>query len=193
MPSSSYNEWRGSRASAINEMHQRHAAVGGTARGRRYATQQINRALARTVVLTLPGILSRPAFRMCRPHSRGGRARRELVQFGASRIYARSATGQRQCSAEQPGADFGRLGLDFWDEVVAFNSSASSWKSDLDLLNEWRNAIAHQDFTSPKLDGIINLRVTRVRAWRVSCGRLAQVMDEVLRLHLQGLTGASPW
>ncbi len=46
MPSTSYGEWTASRAVALNEMAQAHAAVGGTQRGRRFATQHINTSYA---------------------------------------------------------------------------------------------------------------------------------------------------
>src|SRR3954466_3363570 len=46
MPSTSYRQWRTVRAAALDEIARAHAAVGGTARGRRYTTQQINRAYA---------------------------------------------------------------------------------------------------------------------------------------------------
>src|SRR3954454_17039221 len=46
MPSISYQEWITTRIDALDEIEHAHVAVGGTARGRRYATQQINRAYA---------------------------------------------------------------------------------------------------------------------------------------------------
>jgi hypothetical protein len=46
MPSLAYREWITTRADALGEIEQAHAAVGGTGRGRRYATQQINQAYA---------------------------------------------------------------------------------------------------------------------------------------------------
>jgi hypothetical protein len=44
MPSVSYRRWRTTRAKALDEIAEAHAAVGGSARGRRFATQQINRS-----------------------------------------------------------------------------------------------------------------------------------------------------
>lgn len=90
------------------------------------------------------------------------------------------------------GADFSRLGIDFWNELRSYDSASGGWSNDLDLLNEWRNAIAHQDFASTRLGGVI-LRLATVRQWRVSCGRLAGAMDDVMRQHLLTLTGTSPW
>src|SRR5207237_10419381 len=46
MPSVSYRRWRTVRAAELDELVQAHAAVGGTGPGRRYATQQLNRAYA---------------------------------------------------------------------------------------------------------------------------------------------------
>jgi hypothetical protein len=91
------------------------------------------------------------------------------------------------------GSDFGRFDINFWGQLAAYDAAPVGWKNDLELLNDWRNAIAHQDFTSSPLGGIINLRLEQVRQWRTSCRRLARAMDEVLRRHLQALTGVSPW
>lgn len=52
-------------------------------------------------------------------------------------------------------ADFGRFGIDLWHELELHDPAARVWRDQIDLLNEWRNAIAHQDFTSPRLGGII--------------------------------------
>src|SRR5258707_9256301 len=46
MPSNSLLRWRGERTAALDEIEAAHANVGGKGRGRRYATQQINRAYA---------------------------------------------------------------------------------------------------------------------------------------------------
>ena len=46
MPSISYRRWRTICARALDEMAKAHVAVGGSARGRRYTTQQINQAYA---------------------------------------------------------------------------------------------------------------------------------------------------
>ena len=46
MPSKSPLEWRGDRSDALDEIERAHVAVGGRSRGRRFATQQINRAYA---------------------------------------------------------------------------------------------------------------------------------------------------
>jgi len=49
------------------------------------------------------------------------------------------------------GNDFNRLGLEFWDEVKRLNTRNSARNRALEMLNEWRNAIAHQSFDPAKL------------------------------------------
>ena len=44
--SDSSTRWRGERSDALDEIENAHALVGGTGRGRRYATRQINHAYA---------------------------------------------------------------------------------------------------------------------------------------------------
>ena len=46
MPSHSLVRWNGERADALDEIENAHVMVGGTERGRRYATQQINYSYA---------------------------------------------------------------------------------------------------------------------------------------------------
>src|SRR5438045_1439861 len=46
MHSNSLLHWRGSQRSKLDEIMEAHRAVGGAARGRRYATEQINHAYA---------------------------------------------------------------------------------------------------------------------------------------------------
>ena len=46
MPSRAYRQWNRRRATEQDQVEAAHTLVGGTARGRRYTTQQINRAYA---------------------------------------------------------------------------------------------------------------------------------------------------
>ena len=63
------------------------------------------------------------------------------------------------------GEDFGRLGIEFWDEVKKLsprNSARNRSSGDVEPL---RNAIAHQHFDPAKL-GTTNLGLAQVRNWR---------------------------
>ncbi|MHB1423859.1 MAG: hypothetical protein ACYC3I_11820 [Gemmataceae bacterium] len=181
------------RTAALDEIARAHTAIGGTARGRRYTTQQINRAYSMLLASQFQGFC-RDLHSECVDHILGIIAPpptlRNLVlaEFTRGRHLDR---GNAQPSSL--GADFGRLGIDLWDELKIHDAASEEWKRDLDWLNEWRNAIAHQDFTSPKLKGIMNLRLAQVEQWRKLCQRLARAMDAVMGCHLQSLTGTSPW
>ena len=90
------------------------------------------------------------------------------------------------------GADYNRFGLPFWDEVRNFDLRNQGRQNRLEELNDWRNAIAHQDFDAAVL-GAVSLRLQRVRDWRHACNQLAKAFDEIMRSHLHALNGVSPW
>ncbi len=168
MPSLSYQEWSTNRATALDEIENAHAAVGGTARGRRYATRQINQAYAvllasqfqgfyrdlhsESVDHLLSAISPSPALRPLLPAelTRG----RQLDRGNA-----------------QPAslaADFSRFGIRFWQDVDRHDPRNVTRRVHLGLLNGWRNAIAHQDFDPAQLGGTTTLHLGRVRQWRNS-------------------------
>ena len=60
-------------------------------------------------------------------------------------------------------ADFARLGLGIWDRVKSLDRRNDERKQLLGELNEWRNAIAHQDFDPTKLGGHTKLRLSDVK------------------------------
>src|ERR1700736_4078544 len=117
MRSISYRQWRTVRATALDEIAFAHTALGGTARGRRYTTQQINRAYAMLLASQFQGYC-RDLHSECVDHILGvlapPAALRSLVraEFTRGRQLDR---GNAQSSSL--GADFGRLGIDFWDDL----------------------------------------------------------------------------
>lgn len=89
------------------------------------------------------------------------------------------------------GSDFGRFFASrFWDEVDGLNANHKARRAELERLNKWRNAIAHQDFS--EVDGEA-LRLAQVRRWRVNCNVLATAFDDVLAQRLRALVGSEPW
>ncbi len=120
MPSTSYRRWAGARENALAEIEHAHTAVGGTGRGRRYATQQINQAYAVLLASQFQGF--------CRDlHSESinhliaaiSPARLQLVV-----LVELTQNRQLDRGNAQPGsigADFGRLGIEFWTEVKSFH------------------------------------------------------------------------
>jgi len=193
MPSVSYRRWRTHRARALDEMAQVQAALGGSARGRRTTTQQINQAYAVLLAAHFQGYC-RDLHSECVDH-----ILTVIAPQGALKSYLRLEMSRGRLvdrGNAQPssiGADFGRFGMRFWDDLNTHKAASPIWKADLDTLNDWRNAIVHQDYTSPRLGGIMTLRLNDVRRWRRSCRRLALTMDETVRRHIQVLTGKTPW
>jgi len=87
--------------------------------------------------------------------------------------------------------DFNRLLIDFRTEIEPHDPQPRPLRGALQELNDWRNAIAHQDFR--KIGGSARLQLGRIRRWRKVCTRLAVVFDTVMHQYLQKLTGVSPW
>jgi hypothetical protein len=167
--------------------------VGGTARGRRYTTQQINRAYAVLLAAQFQGfardlhtesadslvtVIPHPGFRM---------AMREELLWNRH-------LDSRNANQRTLAGDFNRLGLrHLWtlvDAVFANNHLRRQW---LDDLNAWRNAIAHQAFDPAVLGGTTTLHLATVRRWRRGCHKLARSLDAVLRAHIHSVTGINPW
>jgi hypothetical protein len=193
MPSQAYREWMTTRAKALDEIEAAHTSVGGTGRGRRYATQQINQAYAVLVASQFQGF--------CRDLHTESVARlmafinppalvRHLVQAGFTQNRQLDSKNAQPSSI---GADFGLLGIKFWQEVYTHHPQNEERKLNLERLNRWRNAIAHQNFSDVSPNASPSLTLEQVRRWRSVCRRLARSFDEVMWNHLQSLIGSSPW
>jgi hypothetical protein len=178
MPSLSYGEWRSVRARALDEIAQGHAAVSGTRRGRRFNTQQFNRAYAVMLASQFQGFC-RDLHSQCVDHLvrtiPSPLAVRPLVrdEFTRDRKLDR---GNAQPSSL--GADFRRLGIDLWNVMRAYEPETSTLMKLLDDLNLWRNAIAHQDFDQQKRKRPLNPFVhQRVEGSAPASPGVAQVLS----------------
>ncbi len=193
MPSIAFQEWRTMRARALDEIARGHAAVSGTRRGRRFNTQQFNRAYAVMLAAQFQGFC-RDLHEECVQHILATiappPALRDIMR---SELTRGRLLDRGNAQPGSIGADFGRFGIDFWDEVRIRDPRNATRMGLLEELNLWRNAIVHHDFDRARLGGTTILRLQRVRRWRGACNRLARAFDEVMRLHLHTLTGSSPW
>jgi hypothetical protein len=191
MPSRSLVAWNTAGAKALNDIESAHRAVGGFGRGRRYATEQINHAY----LVLLAGQFQR----FCRDlhseaidHIANGIGvppiTREILRLNLARTRQLDAHNAQPASI---GADFGRLGLDFWSAVDKRDRRSPGRRKSLERLNNWRNAIAHQDFRNPKLPK--PLRLEDVRRLRRVCSSLARSFDAVVYGHLAAVVGKKPW
>ena len=192
MGSFAFQRWRTSAHAELTELLRAHRAIGGDSRGRRYTTQQVNRALAvllashfqaycrdlhNEVIDHLVAVLEPAAVR---PLVRAELERERRLDRG-------------NATPGNLGTDFGRLALAFWPALRLATPEATLMHQQLEALNDWRNAIAHQDFDPDKLGGTVVLRLNRVRQWRSLLNRMARVMDAMLARHLQTLLGVCPW
>ena len=191
MASKAYRRWFKTQAAALDQMENAHASVGGRGRGRRYATDQINQAYAVLLASQFQGF--------CRDlHSESASYLIDILEPPSMRPIVRAEfTRERKLDRgnANPGSlgqDYGRLGIDFWVEVNKLSPRNSARNQALEMLNSWRNAIAHQDFDPAKL-GSSNLGLAQVRRWRAACERLARAFDRVMRIHIRSVTGKTPW
>src|SRR5438105_8871493 len=121
MPSNSHLQWKGMRVAVLEEIEAAHANVGGTERGRRYATQQINRDYAVLLSSEFQGFC-RDLYSECMDHvvATALPATRAIIrgQF----LWGRSLDrGNLQAGAI--GSDFGRFGGAFWTAVNALHAA----------------------------------------------------------------------
>lgn len=189
MPSESLNRWNEVRIRALDEIEGAHESVGGSERGRRYATQQINYAYA--------AILSSQFQAFCRDlHSESVDYLVTVVPAALQDALKVEFLLNRTLDRGNPhpggiGSDFNRLGVDFWPEVYALHASNHRRRELLQELVDWRNAITHQDFDPVGSDPTLHLG--RVRSWRSAVNALTGYFDRVMGGYLGGLMGAPPW
>jgi hypothetical protein len=191
MSSHSLIRWNGERADALDEIQNAHTMAGGTERGRRYATQQINYAYA--------ALLSGHFQGFCRDlHSECVDHIVAIVPVQLQAFLRLELVWNRSLSRGNPhpgaiGTDFSRLGTDLWTEVYALDARNDRRRELLQELVDWRNAIAHQDFDPVAPGGITTLRLATVRGWRRAVSELARYFDQAMYNYLRTLLGAAPW
>lgn len=190
MPSRSLVKWKGERSRALDEIANAHLRVGGDQRGRRYATQQINQAYATLLSSQFQGFC-RDLHSECIDHLVATAPAIVEDIFRAQFIWGRKLDHGNP-NPGNVGMDFNRLGTRFWPAVLRDFHRNDRRREMLVKLNEWRNAIAHQDFDPGKLGGI-SLRLATVQRWRSAINCLAQSFDSVMLVHLNGLLSAPPW
>ena len=189
MPSVSLTIWTGKRCRVLDEIECAHHSIGGSGRGRRFATLQVNCAYA---------MLQPSQFQaFCRDlHTEcAGQMVASMGNANLRRYLHASLVRDRKLDRGNPnpgniGSDFSRFGLVLWDDLSKCHPRTSSRKRHLEDLNEWRNAIAHDDFSQTTAGGALHLR--RVTTWRNACEKLAISIDETMFDHLRQLNGVDP-
>jgi hypothetical protein len=191
MPSHSLNRWTGERADALDEIDSAHAVVGGTERGRRYATQQINYAYTALLSAHFQGFC-RDLHTECIDHIVA------ITPAQAHWFVRAEFLWNRSLSRGNPhpgaiGSDFNRLGIDFWAAVHAIDARNQRRRELLQELIDWRNAIAHQDFDPVTGGDRPTLQLARVRGWRSAANGLTRSFELVMYNYLTAVVGTAPW
>jgi hypothetical protein len=191
MASNSLRHWQDVCRIRLDEIVEAHRAVGGTDRGRRYATEQVNHAYAVLLASQFQGFC-RDLHTECTYQivQQVPPALRNVLQ---GELVRDRKLDRGNANPGNIGADFARLGLRIWDRAKVLDRRNEARKQLLDELNEWRNAIAHQDFDPSKFGPRPTLRLSDVNGWRQACNQLARAFDMVTRTHLDGLLGLPPW
>jgi hypothetical protein len=193
MPSLSLQKWFTERAVILDDIENAHRAVHGSGPGARAATQQINQAYAVLLSGQFQGFC-RDLHSECIDYFVAPVTDPNLRAMLRDNLHFGRKIDRGNPNPGHLGADFTRFNLAFWSLVDAHRPPNPVRKSALEEMNDWRNAIAHQDFTAAMLKAARpNLTLAQVQTWRKACDGLARSFDEVLRDHLRTLTGTVPW
>ncbi|MPZ33868.1 MAG: hypothetical protein GEV13_23235 [Rhodospirillales bacterium] len=187
--------WLEIQSSRLDEFEGAHKAVGGSGRGRRFATQQINRAYAVLLAAQFQAFC-RLLHDECTRALIGSIPSADLQVVARANFFTGLAMDRGNANPGNIGSDFGRLGLKLWDELNALNPKNALRNKQLNELNVWRNANVHEDFrdrgTFPAGQRTI-LRLPKVREWRRTCDSLASDMDGLMHGYVGKLMGRPPW
>lgn len=192
MPSVSWREWNTTRTQELDDIEAAHRSVGGTGRGRRYATEQLNHAYAVLLASQFQGFC-RDLHSECVDELARAVAPTILQSVLDAEFRFNRSLDRGNANPSAIGSDFNRLGVEFWREVYDDHPRNDRRRQLLEELNQWRNAIAHQTFDPAALGGTTVLHLAKVKAWRKACNRLALSFDNVMRGHLTTITGKLPW
>jgi hypothetical protein len=189
----SWQTWSVRRAADLDEIENAHRSVGGTGRGRRVVTQQINQAYG-VLLSSHFQAFCRDLHTECAEHLVAPIALGDLRKAMLTNLLFGRKLDQGNPNPGNIGSDFNRLQLPFWSLVDTENLRNRQRRQLLEEVNNWRNAIAHQAFASAMLKGARTaLQLMQVQGWRRACEGLAKSFDVVLHGHVRLLTGSPPW
>jgi hypothetical protein len=191
MPSHSLIRWNNERSAALDEIENAHVMVGGSERGRRIATQQINYSYATLLSSHFQGFC-RDLHSECVDHIVGLVAT-NLQEFIGDEFFWNRSLDRGNPHPGAIGADFNRLGLNIWKRAYGLDARNERRRELLEELIAWRNAIAHQDFDNVAPTGIARLQLATVRAWRRALNALVRSFETAAYNYLTTLGGAVPW
>lgn len=197
VPSDAHADWIGQRQARLGELFAAHATIGGSGRGRRWRTSQLNWALTLRIAGEFQGY-ARDLHTLAVGHfvmsvARGNTALSNVLQI---QLTTNRALDRRNATPSSLGSDFGRLGLELWPTLGVVNALTPRWQASLEALNQARNAIAHanEDELGRLARAGYPMRLSTIKLWHRDIDRLVGTMDDVVGDYLDRLlrTGR-PW
>jgi hypothetical protein len=152
MRSTSWQEWNTTRAANLDDIEAAHRSIGGGARGRRHATEQINHAYAVLLASQFQGFC-RDLHSECVDCIVRSIAPPVFQAVLRAEFLLNRSLDRGNANPGAIGADFNRLGVKFWRRVYDDHPQNELRKQRLEQLIQWRNAIAYQDFDPLVLGG----------------------------------------
>ena len=179
----------------LDELEQIHRDTRGGGRGRRWYTRQLNLSLFLALVAQ---------FQMYSRNLHDDAVGIYLSEADPRwvSVMERLFTQGRKLERENPrrsalGSDFGRLGFEFIPALKARGSLAIRDLDRLDLLIDFRNAVAHGDdgrINEFETKGTIRPTLKSYRQFRKAIGRLVDKMDSVVAAEIATqLKVTRPW
>jgi hypothetical protein len=184
----------GESAERLDELFAVHVRVGGTQRGRRFATRELNAVIVSQVAAHFQ--------RFCRDlHTEAASvlvaAAPLTYQPILRRVYANRRLDGHNAWPNVLKNDFGLFDFDLWAAAEAHHKHTTVRQRRLEQLNTWRNAIVHQDLTfSAERETLLagtDLSLAWARRWRRAFHGLALSFDVVVGLQVDLVAGRKPW
>jgi len=191
MASTGFRRWTGERADQLDEFERVLGSLTGRGLSRRWAARQIAHAYAVLLASQFQGFC-RDLHSECAEHIALAVAPRTLRTLVRAEFAHARRLDRGNPNPGNIGSDFNRLGLSFWTCVFRDDSRNDARQRKLQELNQWRNAITHQDFDPASLEPPrLTLRV--VHSWRGACNGMAISFDRVMGDHLRSILGHASW
>ena len=195
MTSAAKGEWDTSAQTRLDELEQLHVDARGTARGRRWGTEQLNRSLFLVLVAQFQTY--------CRDlHDEAVGIHTAHANLGQAAVLQQLLTQGRRLDTANPRTDalendFGRLGFKLLPALRSEGGQVADWLSRLDVLIELRNLVSHGHETALQTfiaSNDIKPTLTSYRKYRRTLNYLVSTMDGVVAAQLaSGLDVPRPW
>ncbi len=195
MPSAALHAWKNDSAARLDELLKIHQEVAGAGRGRPWGTEQLNRSLFVALVAQFQSY-------SVALHDLAVDVHVDVAPAEQQALMRRLMTLGRALESKNPrtdhlGADFSKVGLALIKDLKAIGPASQARLRHLDLLIDFRNAIAHgneAEISAMALArGIKPTKAAFVR-YRGFLNQLAPTMDRTVSTQLASVLNIrAPW